>query len=134
MFQSSGLFQYSDPSEELRLVVAVDPDLTAFYRSLLPKSVRFNKPRWPAHCTIVRTGKENPKNLEYWYKYGSDVVTFNYDPYIYEDNTYFWLNVWCDLFVDIRTELGLPAKSRWTLPPSGGHQCFHITIANKKGV
>ena len=114
------------------MIVSVDPELARFYRSLIPESYPVQKPRWPAHCTVVRSGKEKPVHMEHWGKYQGEIIEFHYDPEIRIDNVYYWLNVWCDRLVEIRTELGLPPKSRWTLPPSGGHQCFHITIGNKK--
>ena len=127
--RSTGKLTYSG-HDSLKLLV--DPDLTAFYRSLMPPNMIAQQPRWPAHCTIVRIHKEQPVILDAWGRYEGEEMLFNYDPYIREDKTYYWLNVWCDRIVTIRTELGMPAKSRWTLPPSGGHQCFHITIGNKK--
>lgn len=114
-----------------RLIVLVDKGLADFYRSLIPKSLPVQKPRWAPHITVVRSEKETPAHPEHWSKYEGKEVEFCYDPFIRIDKTYYWLNTWCDRLVEIRTELGLPAKSRWTRPPDG-HQCFHITIANRK--
>ena len=130
-FKSEGVLRYSNEGG-YRLVAEVDQGIADYYRSLIPSYLQVQKPRWPAHCTIVRPGKEFPKRLDYWGSYDGDIVVFNYDPFVQIDETYYWLNAWCDRFVEIRTELGLPPKSRWTLPPSGGFQCFHVTIANKK--
>ena len=129
MFEANGTLIY-EPG--YRLVVAVPDGLADFYRSLIPKSIPVQKPRWGAHITVVRSEKETPTNIEHWGKYDGEVVLFNYDTDVHVDETCCWLNVWCDRLVQIREELGLPPKSRWTLPPSGGHQCFHMTIANKK--
>lgn len=116
-----------------RLTVDIDPGLASFYRRLMPKNLKAQKPRWPTHITVVRAEKETPVNLEHWGKYDGEEVTFMYDNNLYIDRHYYWLNVWCDRLSEIRTELGLPPKSRWTRPPSGGfHECFHITVANKK--
>ena len=141
MFESVGALRYTEiPSGSRhrrvlgwRLVVAVEPDLGAYYRSLIPKHMPTHCTRWPTHITVVRPFKERPPSLaRTWRKYEGEIVTFSYDPEVRIDKTYYRLNVWCDRLVEIREELGLPAKSRWTLPPSGGHQCFHTTIANKK--
>jgi hypothetical protein len=117
---------------DFRLTVEVDEGLAALYRSLLPKHIAVNRPRWDPHITVVRAGKETPSIVEHWGRYEGEDVIFGYDPDIRIDPVYLWLNCWCDRLAEIREELGLPAKSRWTLPPSGGHQCFHLTIANKK--
>ena len=129
MFQSTGTLFYES---EYRLVVAVDQELVDYYRSTIPRSMPVQKPRWPAHITVVRHEKETPVHTEHWGKYDGQMVLFNYDPFVHINQTYYWLNVWCDRLAQIREELGLPPKSRWTKPPSGGHQCFHMTIANKK--
>jgi hypothetical protein len=112
------------------LVVEVDPGLAAFYRSLVPSSIPFRKPRWPPHITVVRALKEQPGNLGAWGRYEGQAVRFDYDPYIHIDQTYLWLNVWCDRLKVVREELGLPPESEWTRPPSGGRQCFHTTLGN----
>lgn len=125
-----GVLSYCDGN---RLTVDIDPGLGAYYRSMIPKSVKVQKPRWPTHITVVRGDKETPVNLEHWGRYEGREVKFTYDPDLRIDEHYCWLNVWCDRLSEIREELGLPPKNRWTRPPSGRHhQCFHITIANKK--
>ncbi|KKM24864.1 hypothetical protein LCGC14_1600840 [marine sediment metagenome] len=56
-----GIYEYSVVEDQWpRLVVRVDEDLAAFYRMLIPPSVPVNKPRWPAHITVVRAVKEMP--------------------------------------------------------------------------
>ena len=132
IFKTSGYLRYSGQGDRLKLVVEIDKDLSDYYRSLIPKSFHVQKPRWPAHCTVVRTSKERPALLDAWKKYEGERIELEYNPYVMIDNVYYWLNTWNDRLVDIRTELGLPPKSRLTMSPSGGHQCFHITIANKK--
>lgn len=130
--EAVGVLHYTEDAQGKRLVVDADPDLAAFYRALMPETMSWVKPRWPPHITVVRAGKDIPIHLEHWGKYEGEEVTFIYGNDMHLDKTYYWLNVWCDRLPEIREELGLPSKSRWTLPPSGGHQCFHMTIANKK--
>jgi len=132
MLTATGTLRYTNCEDGLRLTVEVDPDFAAFYRALMPGYLLAQKPRWPPHITVVRAGKDLPTHLEHWGKYEGKEVTLNYDPEIRIDKTYYWVNVWCEFLTAVREELGLPPKSRWTLPPSGGHQCFHLTIANKK--
>ena len=133
MFTSVGTLRYSaSGSTERWLVLDVDGELARYYRSLIPTSMKVQKPRYPPHCTIVRAGKEAPIHLDAWGKHKGEVIEFFYDPYVHYSGVYYWLNVWSPRFVEIRTELGMPPKSRWTLPPSGGFQCFHVTVGNSK--
>lgn len=120
-----------DPS--YRMIVQVCPGLASYYRSMIPKSRRAMKPRWPPHITVVRSEKETPVNKELWGTHHGELVEFRYEPKLRLDRTYYWLNVWSERLSEIRKELGLSPKSRWTRPPSGGFlECFHITIANTK--
>jgi len=129
MLSAVGRLRYEP---DYRLVLEADKDFAAYYRSLFPEDLAVQVPRWPPHVTVVRAEKEAPTNLEAWGKYEGEEVEFHYDPEVRIDKVYYWLNVWCDRLVEIREELGLPPKSRWTKPPSGGFQCFHLTIGNKK--
>jgi len=128
MLTAVGILRYTGGE---RLVVEVDEDFGRYYRRLIPKSYPTQKPRWPPHITVVRAGKDIPVNMEAWGRYEGAEVEFSYDPELRLDKVYYWLNVWCDRLSKIRQELGLPPKSRWTRPPDA-HECFHITIANRK--
>ena len=90
MFKSTGTLAYEP---DYRLVVQVDPGLADYYRSMIPKSVPVQKPRWPAHITVVRSGKEDPY-IEPWGKYNGEEVEFTYEPDVRIDRTYCWLNAW----------------------------------------
>lgn len=126
-----GTLRYSSRATHW-VILDIEDDLTNYYRSLIPAHMPTQKPRYSAHCTVVRAGKEIPLKLENWGKYEGKKIEFNYSPYVNVSDVYYWLNVYCDKLSEIRSELGLSPKSRWTLPPEGRHQCFHITIANKK--
>src|SRR4051812_11826880 len=69
MFQSTGILRYSQDGDTYRLVVEVDPELSRYYRSMIPKCVETNKPRWAPHITVVRPEKEVPLDLTAWGKY-----------------------------------------------------------------
>ena len=129
MFTSTGTIRYNDV---FRLTVEVDQQLSDYYLSLIPKYYRISRPRYSAHITVVRSEKETPPKIRYWGDYEGERVEFLYDPFIYEGNGYYWLNVWCKRLETIRDELGLPIISKWTLPPSGFTRCFHCTIGNYK--
>jgi hypothetical protein len=119
-------------TEEFRLTVEVDEDFGRYYRRLIPKSYPTQKPRWPPHITVVRAGKEKPTEPFFWGLHEGSEVEFSYDPVLRLDKVYYWLSVWSPQLSEIRKELGLPPKSRWTRPPDA-QECFHITIANRKG-
>jgi hypothetical protein len=129
MYESIGILNYSGIN---RLVLQIDQELADFYRSMIPKYLPTNRPRWAAHVTVVREHKEEVVKREAWGKYEGHQVPFFYSPIIECDNTYYWLNVFCVRLEEIRIELGLSAVSRYTLPPSGFRKVFHTTIANSK--
>lgn len=115
-----------------RLAVEVDQELADYYRSLIPKYIEQNRPRWPAHITVVRAEKETPTIMEPWGRYEGQKINFLYSPEIQEGKIYYWLNVFCKRLEEIRIELGLPCTSQYTQPPEGFRKCFHMTIANCK--
>lgn len=133
MFTSTGIVHYDD-NDGFRLTVEVDQDLSNYYRALIPPYHRVNRPRWPAHITVVRPEKEIPPLLRHWEKYEGNRIDFMYDPYIFKDKGYYWLDVWCKPLEHIREELGLSIISRYTLPPAGYSKCFHCTIGNYKEI
>ena len=133
MLTAIGRYDYSRPDGEYRLTLELGWDFGAYYRALMPKSWHVQAPRWKPHVTVVRPHKERPKDLRAWGKYQGKKIRFHYDPEIRVDKTYYWINVWCDELADVRKELGLPPKNRWTRPPSGDFkECFHSTIGNMK--
>jgi hypothetical protein len=132
LYTSVGTLKYSQ--DVYRLVMEVDQGINDMYRSLIPKWYPTNRPRWPAHVTVVRQEKEMPVNLEYWGRYQDEQVEFYYSPEIKQGKIYFWLNVFCVRLEEIRRELGLPVMSEYTLPPEGFAKCFHTTIANMKEI
>jgi len=127
MFSMVGKLIYSNNPH--KLIVDVDDELGRYYRSLIPKSHRIQKPMYPSHISTVR--KEIPPNISVWNKYQNELITFNYENFIYNDETYYWLNVSSKRLEDIRIELGLPLHSDLTKSPDGKHK-FHLTIANIK--
>ncbi len=127
MIKGFGKLVYSD--NPYKLIVSIDNDLGNYYRSLIPKYFRFQKPMYDTHISVIRN--ENIINLEHWRRFADQEIEFEYDNFIFEDSTYFWLAVECNLVKNIRTNLGLNPTSPITKSPSGDHD-FHITIANSK--
>ena len=132
MFKTEGILHYSNCKEEFRLVAEVCPDLSSYYMALLPKAYPRRKQKYQTHCTVVRPTIEVPLQLGAWGKYENEVVELFYDPFIFFDGPYYKLDVWCERLVEIRKELGLPPKRRRR--DGTEFQCFHITIANRKGL
>lgn len=126
---STGILRYSGNN---RLAMEVDQGLSDFYRSLIPRYMPNNRPRWAAHVTVVRDGKEEPVHREFWGKYEGEEVSFLYSPYIHADNVYYWLNVFCVRLEEIRIELGLPCTNLQSDLPPLFRKCFHMTLGNRK--
>jgi hypothetical protein len=124
MFESTGKLRYG---KNWRLVLDIDPQLTAYYRSFIPKHIRWNVPKHYPHITVVRGQYETPKNKNKWLFRKGQKIHFKYDPYIKFGELYIWLDAFSEELEDIRCELGLDKKR-------DRFKCFHITIANMKKV
>jgi hypothetical protein len=129
MFKSSGTLLYSN--NPYKLIVSVDNEIGRYYRSLIPPYHKVQKPLYDSHISTIRN--EVPTNFLCWGKYQNRVVEFEYESFIYNDELYYWLNVYCQDLEDIREELGLQNTSPFTRSPDGKHR-FHITIANLKHI
>lgn len=127
-FRSCGTIEYSE--DPYKVVVQVDAEIGRYYLTQLGKTEKVNKPRYPAHISVVR--KELPR-LNYWRKYHGERIEFEYDHVVYNDDIYFWLNAYSSSLEQLREELGLASTSEITRSPDGRHK-FHITIGNKKGL
>lgn len=107
----------------------VSEDLGRYYRRLYwlehNKGQKLHKPYWGAHVTIVRN--EIPPNLAKWWNYHGEEIEFEYFPGVCDNygseryRSFYWLNVRCPRFDEIRVELGLP-------PNSDG--IYHVTIGS----
>lgn len=129
MFKSTGRIRYF--TQPLKVIVEVDQQISEYYRTLVPRYIRLNRQAYPAHISVVR--KETPPNMEFWNRYEKEWVEFEYEPYQYNNATYYWLNVFCPRLEEIRRELGLSLTSGITRSPDGRHK-FHCTIGNCKHV
>jgi hypothetical protein len=126
MFKSFGKLIYSNG----RCIVQVGNGLSDFYRSLIPKHIKYNRPRYPAHITVVRTGIETAKLSEWGYKHNK-TLKFTYDPYVWIGKKYIFLDSFCEELEEVRDRLGLP-RHRIPHPLGMNYSCFHITLANRK--
>lgn len=128
LFKSTGILRYG----KNKVIVEIDPGISDFYRSLIPKYLPYNRQLYAPHISVVR--KETPPNMEYWEKYEGQPIEFEYDNEIQIGTVYFWLNCFSVRLEEIRQELGLPVSSPYTLPPEGYLKCFHSTLANRKNL
>jgi len=86
---------------------------------------------YPAHITVVRTGKETVCDSLWGYGEGME-VTFSYSPYIWIGKRYIWLDAYSEDLKDVRVNMGLSPLRMPHPSMTEARQCFHITIANMK--
>lgn len=122
MLQTKGLVKYHSNYA----IAYIDQDIVDYYLSLIPPYLYVNRGRYDAHLTIVRKDIELP-NYDNWGYRNNDIITIDYDPVVYTDGTYYWLDAKSLDCVDIRKNLGLPGFR-------DGFDCYHITIGNTKGI
>ena len=133
LVSATGILHYENMGKFYKLVLNTDQGIADFYRAQVPRWIAQVKPqKYRAHISIVR--KEIPRNLDAWGKYEGERVEFLYSRIVQNDDNYWWLNVFCKRFEEIRLELGLPVTSPYTLPPDGFKKCFHLTTGNTKAV
>ena len=123
MYYSTGILKYGPKP---RIVVFVDKDLAAYYRSFIPKSYRVQAQKYPPHITVVRSKYEEIKNFGNWKRHDGEKIEFSYSGIVNFDGTYFYLDVQSKRLGDIRDGLGMP-RFRFD-----DNQCYHITIGNMK--
>jgi hypothetical protein len=127
MFTSFGWLKEFREDGSYKLIVEVDPEISNYYRALIPKYCRAKPQRYAPHISVIR--HENPYDPERWEFSGP--VEFQYDGVIYDNGIYFWLAVECRELEKIRQWLFLPPVSEITRSPDGRHK-FHITLGNTK--
>ncbi len=133
---ATGILKYFEAENHYNLVAEVDQGIVEFYRSLIPKYLGVNKPRYKAHITVVRSYKEVPKDFTAWKKHQGETINFKYNSYIHnntnQDNKmYYWLNALSIDLEDIREELGLTNQFFNDELPKGYKKFFHITLGNR---
>jgi hypothetical protein len=129
-FDSSGPLRYSYEADYgYKLIVEVDPEIARLARYFVPKSVPLRKPRYEPHITVVR--REVPPHLEHWGCDEGRVVEFEYEPFLYHDESYWWLRVFSDDLAAVRQRLGLVGYGRTSVAPDL-KRCYHTTIGNLK--
>lgn len=125
IFSGIGTLRYAGGNTNKWLVLDVDQGISDFYRAMVPKSQFIRPQMYPAHITVVRLGREEIEDYEFWGKYDGEQVPFTYSNEIKQAGPYYFLDAWSPRLEEIRTELGLPNIR-------SGYSAFHITIGNQK--
>lgn len=133
MYSTIGKLRYSINDNIYKAVLEVDPEISNYYFSLIPKYIDINRPRYKPHITVCRPYKEIPKNLEYWGKYEGEEIEVFYSPIVRSGQFYFWLDFFSVRLEDIKLELGLIVDGPFGIPPKGYRKFFHMTLGNRKG-
>ena len=130
MIKSSGLLRYSpqllgESSVNWWLVIDCDPEIGRLYRDLY-RMERYNcsrlqRPSWKEHISVIRNEEPSAGAKFLWKKHDGEPIEFEYIPTVRDDGMYFWLPVYCERALDIRTELGLPRQPEYYL---------HLTVGN----
>jgi hypothetical protein len=130
LYKSSGTLKYyRDP---FKCIVEVSQDLADFYKSLIPKVHKVNRQGWPAHISVVRNRNPPEFDISVWGKYENEIVEFEYDPVVYWDEKYWWINCYSRRLEEIRKELKVLDNYEYIKLPSGYYKRWHITIGNSK--
>lgn len=111
-------------------IASVDREITRYYRWWLQRELHLKRlfaPAWDAHISIVRGEEPRDELKGLWGKLHEWKVPFEYSHNVRQagDTTgqtdekgHFWfVDVWCPTFLEIRDELGLRT-----------HYKFHLTV------
>jgi len=111
-----------------------DQEIGSYYRGLYwlehNKGSKLMRPYWPLHVTVVRN--EEPPNVGRWWDYDGEQLDFYHLPCVRTNWTaeryrsFYWLDVICPRFEEIRVELGL-AKN-----PDGIYHMSIGTVENEE--
>ena len=140
MFKSTGNIKYQNE----RFFVSVDEELSKYYISQIP--TKLNRQKYAPHITIAKITKSQLSKLclsDFYKKYfpksnsNDDVligklILFEYDHFVFNNETYYWLNVYSKELTEFIERFDLELIGDIWMPPDGT-KCFHITLGNLKG-
>lgn len=129
MYETTGILRYVIDDTGHKVYLEVDQEIANYYRSLIPKWIKFNRQYYPPHISVVR--HETP--VRNWGVHDGKEVEFTYSPVVHFGTVYCWLNAFSVELEKIRLGMGLPVVSKYTVPPEGFEKTFHITLGNCKG-
>lgn len=108
------------------LILSCDDEIGKYYRHLFTLQHRYlnNKYHgklarcvWGSHISVIR-GERIP-NFHLWKLKDNQLIEFEYEPGVKDNNEHFWLRVKCDELLDIREQYGLTRQPKFNL---------HLTI------
>ena len=121
-YRLQGVVRYYDDY----CVAYVDPELSKYYLSLIPKAWDVRPQMWRPHVTIVRKWIESDHVRRAWWGYrDGEAIDIKVRAGLQADDTYIWLNAVSRDIVSMRRVLGLPAMRK-------GFNVQHITVGNVK--
>jgi hypothetical protein len=140
MYTSTGTLRYSPKREKSDqhwwLILDCDPALGQYYRHLYHQAHhqcrKLARPFWGPHITIVRNEEPDDAYKHLWDAYAGEELEFQYsggagDNYSPERfRSFYWIDVICPRFAEIRKELGLSDISTAWRPGTD----FHLTIGS----
>lgn len=121
-------------------VATTDNEICRYYREWVMKNPQaygetrldLKSPSWGAHISIVRGEKPTPALMHLWKKYDGQVVEYEYSHNVrrtgdttpgFRPEDYFFVEVRCPLFIEIRKELERPTN--WKLHMTVGRLWDH---------
>jgi hypothetical protein len=121
MFESYGRLAYKNTW----VVLECGRGIIDYYKYWVEfkKNFKLNTPLHGAHVTVVAGKYEDVSFHPSWKKYDGQIIKFQYDGFIKDDGSYFWIEVKSEELERIRRELGLTSTPKWP---------FHLTIGNLK--
>jgi hypothetical protein len=116
-FKSTGKIIYDPHRPGLRkkknwwCVVETDPDIVEYYRHQLEKElwIKTLPPSWGSHISIIRGERPPSSKYHLWKRYHNQEVEFEYTHTIHGNGEFWWINVHCPLFKQIREEFDFPS-------------------------
>jgi len=129
MFTSVGTIRCSRDGDLYRAALEVDPSIVAYYRWFVPRTIRLNHQKYAPHVSVIRETSIPDEEMFWWFN--GTHLRFQYDHYIRNDKTYWWLNVDSYMLCEVRKMVGLMPTAWYTQPPDFSAN-FHITIGNTK--
>ena len=139
LLKGTGILVYDPPRPNLKkkpdwwVVLNTDAEICRYYRWWVWRRymIELKQPSWGAHISVVRNRKPDPDKMHLWKKYQGEKIEFEYSPMIRRSgdttngdrpDSYWFVDVWCNRFTEIREELGLLTEFR------GEPIKYHMTV------
>jgi hypothetical protein len=111
--------------DEWWLILECCPGLLQYYRHLIHQGtgIKLLKPSWGPHISVIRGEEIKEEFRHLWGKWNGRKVSFTYSPEdLFDEYRYWWINIQSPELAEIRQELGLPPKPKYS---------FHFTVGKE---